>query len=175
MANYMWLVATKNQEEFRDPDRLITILSEKIPNLSFTKEEFDRDLYIICKDKKRNGVDFWIQPNVNFETFMDQMGGRDEAIEILDKEGQHNLADELIMFLDHTEPDMRNSLFTKHYMDHRIENIQESVLNFLRSDYFQCYIFYEGIYPEFEKPLKGPKKKKSVIDRFKDFMKKRTG
>jgi hypothetical protein len=23
MANYMWLVATKNQEEFRDPDRLI--------------------------------------------------------------------------------------------------------------------------------------------------------
>lgn len=35
MANYMWLVATKNKEEFKDVDKLEKLLQEEFPEYLF--------------------------------------------------------------------------------------------------------------------------------------------
>jgi hypothetical protein len=171
MANYMWFVPTNHQEEFKDREKLIQILEDKFPDLEFDFNH-DKEIIILCPEWKNpdHQLSFWISIYDNIEDWMN----KSEDVEHLDESGYQDLADKLIEFYELKNPDLQNTAMMKHYTDRVVRKHQKRIEDFFR-DYFECYIFDEGIHPEFVLPFKEEKtkpKEKSRVKKFLDFFKR---
>lgn len=169
MANSMWVIATKHKEDFTNPIRLSEILNKQFPDYEFEAKNDFPEYYIEARPRKSNETIF-----MDYRDFTQEpMFNRTEDIETLDKQGKELLADKLIYFLDELEPDLKRSLEIRHHNHPKSEKKIREICDFFRQDYFQAYIFDEGIHPEFVLPFKlDPKKPKpSFVKRFLDFLK----
>jgi len=177
MANYMWIIATKHKEDFTDPIKLPEILNKQFPDYKFrAKNDFPgSEYYIEVQPRKGHLSDNWQQTiYMDYQDFTHApMFNRTEDIEELDKQGKELMADKLIYFLDELEPNLKRSLSIRHHNHPKSEKKIGEICDFFRQDYFQAYIFDEGIHPEFMMPFKlDPKKPKpSFVKRFWDFLK----
>lgn len=168
MANCMYICPTKNRSDFEDKSKLVNILSKKIPNISFTEKQYNNEIsYINVSDNESSLFDMTYATFSNVNLF-----NRDNDVESLDSMGRNDLANHYIYFLENNP---NTILAIRHPFDYIANRYFKEIYNFFREDYFECFIFDEGIHPDFLLPYKliekKTNKKKSFIQKFKSFIK----
>ena len=166
----MWIVPTEHKDEFYDYSKLVEILNKNIKDIDFSYCNHDNMEWIDGFISHKNEHKGTILLGVNMECPLIERG---EDVKILDEMGMVDLADKYILFFEDEHPDMSRCLQMKH-TQHQKE--QREITNFLRK-YFKCYIFDEGIHPEFilpiyDKPVSNIEKKPNgFINKFREFIK----
>lgn len=175
MANDMIIVPTKNKEEFFDPKKFLNRISNEFGE----KYEFR-----LIRDDRYREVGVWKHklsssasnryPLFTMRLYDDLwMIDKKADVDTLDELGLTEMASDLIYFLEFKIDDDRGiGIRRKLHLDDITY-----ICRFLRY-YYQCYIFDEGIHPEFIYPLseaeynKTKSSNRNWIDKFKNFFPK---
>lgn len=156
MANITYIVPTSNIEDWNE-DKVKKLILSEFPQFSFDGSSI--------KYKGREITYFIFGDSVEY--ILDY----ENDIKYLNERGMSDLAEKLEK-LKEINPDLNNVVSTRHSGFYREKN---SIDMFLK-DYFNAYVFDEGIHPEFIPPDYIPtmtlKNKKSFLKGFKDFFKK---
>ena len=180
MANNMYIIPTSNLEEFFDYQKLTKLLSDNIKGIEFTYNEIDNGKYIKCHITKYDdiwdSITMFKNKNIsniylNLETTC-YLIDRSHDIKTLDEMNMSDMADKYILLFEDYKPDLSKTIELRHTP---YQKEQKEICNFLRS-YFKCYIFDEGIHPEFIEPLNElpvNNQNKSIINKFRDFINKK--
>jgi hypothetical protein len=95
MANHMWVCPTKKQDEFYNPEKLISLLKKEFPQYDFSTIEYSSTTYI---DVDRSGHDLFRMQCYGDFPYLDSKDSeqKNKFIEELDEMNMEDLADKMI-------------------------------------------------------------------------------
>jgi hypothetical protein len=174
MANHMWVCPTKKQDEFYNPETLISLLKEEFPQYDISTVVYysTTTTYI---DVNRSGHDLFRMQCYERFPYLDSTDSEEKNnfIEELDKMNMEDLADKMISFLENDNMDLSKCIEIRHTSSASDINL---VTRWMRQ-YFQAIILDEGIHPEFILPIPEgqdykPKVDKGIIKKFGQWLNK---
>jgi hypothetical protein len=177
MANHMWVCPTKKQDEFYNPEKLISLLKKEFPEYDFSTIAYPRPhlrgtTYI---DVDRSGHDLFRMQCYEKFPYLDSKDSeeKNKFIEELDEMNMEDLADKMISFLENDNMDLSRCIEIRHTSSASDINL---VTRWMRQ-YFQAVVLDEGIHPEFILPIPEgqdykPKVDKSIIKKFGQWLNK---
>jgi hypothetical protein len=177
MANYMWVCPTKKQDEFYNPETLISLLKKKFPqydfnsNLIFDTLGYSSTNYI---DVDKSGYSLFHMQCYKEFPYLDSADSeeKNKFIEELDEMNMEDLADKMISFLENDNMDLSKCIEIRHTSSTFDINL---VTRWMRQ-YFQAVVLDEGIHPEFILPIPEGQdykpKSSSVIKKFGQWLSK---
>ena len=166
MANHMWVCPTKKQDEFYNPEKLISLLKKEFPQYDFSTIEYSSTTYI---DVDKSGHDLFRMQFYEKFPYLDSKDSeeKNKFIEELDEMNMEDLADKMISFLENDNMDLSRCIEIRHTSSASDINL---VTRWMRQ-YFQAVVLDEGIHPVFILPIPEgqdykPKAEKSIIKKF---------
>jgi len=172
MANHMWVCPTKKQDEFYNPETLISLLKKEFPQYDFSTIEYSSTTYI---DVDRSGHDLFRMQCYGDFPYLDSKDSeqKNKFIEELDEMNMEDLADKMIRFLENDNMDLSKCIEIRHTSSASDINL---VTRWMRQ-YFQAVVLDEGIHPEFILPIPEgqdykPKVEKGIIKKFGQWLSK---
>ena len=172
MANHMWVCPTKKQDEFYNPETLISLLKKEFPQYDFPTIEYSSTTYI---DVDRSGQDLFRMQCYGDFPYLDSKDSeqKNKFIEELDEMNMEDLADKMIRFLENDNMDLSKCIEIRHTSSASDINL---VTRWMRQ-YFQAIILDDGIHPEFILPIPEgqdykPKVDKGIIKKFGQWLNK---
>jgi hypothetical protein len=182
MANHMWVCPTKKQDEFYNPEKLISLLKKEFPQYKFEDCFYEDNEYYIYVFKKNDESDVYNDEDLLFTMqcysdfpYLDQRNSDEKTkfIDELDKMELEDLADKMISFLENDNMDLNKCIEIRHTIFFSDINL----INRWMRQYFQAIIMDEGIHPEFLPPIPEgtdyrPKNDKEITKKFKDWIRR---
>ena len=178
----MWVCPTKKQDEFYNPETLISLLKKEFPQYDFSTVEysskartvfaFERTTYI---DVDRSGQDLFRMQCYESFPYLDPTNSeqKNKFIEELDEMNMEDLADKMIRFLENDNMDLSKCIEIRHTSSASDINL---VTRWMRQ-YFQAVVLDEVSHPEFILPIPEgqdykPKVDKGIIKKFGEWLSK---
>ena len=143
MGNLTFIVPTIKTEDY-NIEKIESLLIEEFPDFIIDFNEEFSDLTIRLRNPKKNHYDFIMNMFFNQDCYILKY---DEDIKYLENVKEYVLVKEL-KELKRLNPDLDCVVQTSygHYIDYKND------IDFFLRDYFEGYIFDEGIHPEFIGP-----------------------
>jgi hypothetical protein len=180
MANHCYIIPTKNQEQFYNPQEVLRLLKEefsdpkkyKVPLQFDLKSDIQDDYDVLFVRNKFWQIDymfcFFFYNPCPFD-IVDDMKVRDSVIDKLDKI-DNNIADRFIWYTEH-DMDLSKCIEMRHSGHHQEEWM---ILKWMCL-YFGALIVDDGIFPDIIMPetlKKEDDKRKSFIKKFGEWLSK---
>ncbi len=181
MANHFWVYPTKRQNEFYDIKKYLSLLKKEFPEFIFKCESYltgslgegnpkENYFKISAYDKDGEKYFFTLELYSKFP-YIDDSENKMELIDNLDKKDE-DIAD--ITLRDLEDNGELKCIEARRTIYHR----EMSLITRWMQKYFQAFVMDDGIYPEIIFPLPEnedyrPKKEKSLIKKFGDWISKK--
>lgn len=160
--NNSFLIPTKNKESFYDPKSVLELLEKEFPLFSFNSNiginTEEVNFYIEVRNKNVFITNLYLYRDSSHLV-------NTSDVEELDNIGKIDLGDKLIEFFD-THPDLENTIL----LTYGRSDIDRMKIEKWFRNYFGCFLFDEGIHPEFIPSDYIPTQKRGLIKRFKQFI-----
>lgn len=145
--NNTFLIPTRNKDKFYDPELILNLLKSELPDFQITPVRFEDKMISIAirKPAKFKGDEFHIIATLSLNEDASYLVNS-KNVKDLDEMNMEDLADKLVKFFD-TLPDLEKAILVL-YGDHSTTEERRQITAWFR-EYFGCFLFNEGIHPEF--------------------------